>query len=134
MSTKLTNTIFQGLMMAAVVAAALPMPELAFAQTTTTQGLANSVTTIHTGISSIPNIVAGLFYIGGSALVGAGALQLKNHAESPLQYPLGKGLGRIGAGAGLIALPAFGQWLNNSLAIGSTTATAQSLGNLSNLQ
>lgn len=132
MSTKLTNTVFQGLMMAAVVAAALPMPDLAFAQTST-QGLANSVTTIHTGISSIPNIVAGLFYIGGSAMVGAGALQLKNHAENPTQHPLGKGLGRIGAGAALIALPAFGQWLNNTLAIGSTTATAQSLGNLSNL-
>ena len=130
MSTKLTNTIFQGLMMAAAMSSA--MPELAFAQTTT-QGLANSVTTVHTGISSIPNIVAGLFYIGGSAMIGAGALQLKNHAENPTQHPLGKGLGRIGAGAALIALPAFGQWLNNSLAIGSTAATAQSLGNLSNL-
>jgi hypothetical protein len=32
MSTKLTNTLFQGLMMAAVVAAALPMPDLALAQ------------------------------------------------------------------------------------------------------
>jgi hypothetical protein len=132
MSTKLTNTLFQGLMMAAVIAVALPLPDLALAQTTT-QGLANSVTTVHTGISSIPNIVAGLFYIGGSALVGAGALKLKAHAESPVQEPLGKGLGRIGAGACLIALPAFGQWLNNSLSIGSTTATAQSLGNLSNL-
>ena len=132
MTTKITNAIFQGLMMAAVVAAALPMSDMALAQTTT-QGLANSVTTVHTGISSIPNIVAGLFYIGGSAMIGAGALKLKAHAENPLQEPLGKGLGRIGAGAALIALPAFGQWLNNSLAIGSTTATAQSLGNLSNL-
>lgn len=132
MSSKLTNTVFQGLMMAAVVAAALPMPELAIAQTSS-QGLANSVTTIHQGISSIPNIVAGLFYIGGSAMIGAGALKLKAHAENPLQEPLGKGLGRIGAGAALIALPAFGSWLNNSLAIGTTTATAQSLGNLSNL-
>lgn len=132
MSMKLTNTIFQGLMMAGVIAAALPMTDMALAQTST-QGLANSVTTIHQGISSIPNIVAGLFYIAGSALVGAGALKLKAHAENPVQEPIGKGLGRIGAGSALIALPAFGQWLNNSLAIGSTTATAQSLGNLSNL-
>jgi len=132
MSTKFTNTVFQGLMMAAVVAAALPVPELALAQTST-QGLANSVTTLHTGISSIPNIVAGIFYITGSCLVGAGALKLKMHAESAIQAPLGHGMGRIAAGSTLIALPAFGQWLNNSLAIGSTTATAQSLGNLSNL-
>jgi hypothetical protein len=132
MSTKLTNTLFQGLMMAGVVAAALPVPELALAQTST-QGLANSVTTIHTGISSIPNIIAGLFYIMGSILVGAGALSLKRHADNPITETLGKPLGRIAAGSALIALPAFGQWLNNSLAIGSTTATAQSLGNLSNL-
>lgn len=125
---KIKSTLFQGLLMAAMVA----VPELAFAQATG-QDLANSVTTVHTGISSIPNIVAGLFYIGGAALIGAGALQLKNHAENPVQHPLGKGLGRIGAGAALIALPAFGSWLNNTLAIGQTTATAQSLGNLSNL-
>jgi hypothetical protein len=129
--TKLSNVLFQGLAMAAVVTAALP-PELALAQTST-QGLANSVTTIHTGISSIPNIVAGIFYIAGSCLVGAGAINLKMHAENAVTAPLGKGLGRIFAGSTLIALPAFGQWLNNSLSIGSTTATAQSLGNLSNL-
>jgi hypothetical protein len=122
-STKLTNSVFQGLMMAAVVAAALPMPELSLAA-----DLANSVSTVGTGIKNIPNIVSGLFYIGGSALIGAGAMKLKAHAENPVQEPLGKGLGRIGAGAALIALPAFGSWLNNSLAIGSTAATAQGLG------
>lgn len=128
MSTKLTNTVFQGLMLAAVVAAALPVPDFVLAQT---QDLSNSVNQVHTGINKIPNIVAGLFYIGGSAMIGAGALKLKAHAENPLQEPLGKGLGRIGAGAALIALPAFGQWLNNTLAIGSTAATSQSLGDLS---
>jgi hypothetical protein len=132
MSIKLSNTLFQSLMMAAVVAAALPVPELALAQTST-QGLANSITTIHTGISSIPNIVAGVFYITGSMMVGAGALSFKRHTENPVTEPLGKALGRTAAGSALIALPAFGQWLNNTLAIGSTTATAQSLGNLSNL-
>ena len=132
MSTKLTNSLFQGLLMAGVVAAALPMPDLVLAQTST-QGLANSVTTIHTGINSIPNIIASIFYIGGAIMVGSGLLWVKQHAENPSTNPLGKGVGRIAAGSGMIALPALGQWLNNSLAIGSTTATAQSLGNLSNL-
>ena len=90
--------------------------------------LANSVTTVHTGISSIPNVVSGLFYIGGAAMMGAGALQLKNHAENPNQYPLGKGLGRVTAGGALVALPAFGQWLNNSMAIGSQAVTSQGFG------
>lgn len=129
MTTKLTNTVFQSLIMAAVTAAALPFPDLVLAQTGG-QDLANSVTVVHQGINNIPNIVAGLFYIGGSALIGAGALHLKNHAENPTQHQLGKGLGRIGAGAALIALPAFGNWLNNTLSIGSTTATSQSLGTL----
>ena len=129
-TTKLTNTVFQGLMMAAVVAAAIPMSGLAIAQEIGNSNLAQSVGAVHQGINNIPNIVAGLFYIGGSALVGAGALKLKLHSENPTQTPLGHGLGRIGAGAALIALPAFGQWLNNSLAIGSNAATSQSLGTL----
>jgi ABC-type phosphate transport system permease subunit len=133
MSTKLTNSLFQGLMMAAVVAAALPMPDLVFAQEVGSTNLANSVSAVHQGINSIPNIVAGLFYIGGSAMVGAGALKLKAHSENPTQTPIGHGLGRIGAGAALIALPAFGQWLNNTLNIGATGANVQSLGNLSTL-
>ena len=126
---KLTNSIFQGLMMAAVVGAALPFPELAMAQTAQS-ALAASVQQVHTGIAQIPNIVAGLFYIGGASMIGAGALKLKLHAENPVQTPLGHGLGRIGAGAALIALPAFGAWLNSTLLIGTNPATAQSLGQI----
>ncbi len=128
MTIKITNTIFQGLMMAGVIAAALPFPDLVLAQTAASSPLANSVSVVHQGISQIPNVIAGIFYIGGSAMIGAGALHLKNSSENPTQHPIGKGLGRIGAGAALIALPAFGNWLTNSLAIGTTTATAQGLG------
>jgi hypothetical protein len=120
---KLTNDILQGLLAAAVIAAALPVPDAVFAQ-----NLTNSATVIHQGLLNIPNIVAGLFYIGGAALIGAGALKVKQHAENPTQTPLGHGLGRIGAGAALIALPAFGMWLNSSLGIGQNAATSQSLG------
>ena len=122
---KLTNDIMQGLLTAAVIAAALPVPDAVFAQ-----NLQNSVNTVHSGMTNIPNIVAGLFYIGGAALIGAGALKLKAHSENPTQTPIGHGLGRIGAGAALIALPAFGNWLNNSLAIGNSPATSQSLGTI----
>jgi hypothetical protein len=122
---KLANDILQGLLTAAVIAAALPVPDAVFAQ-----NLQNSVNVVHSGIANIPNIVAGLFYIGGAALIGAGALKLKQHSENPTQTPLGHGLGRIGAGAALIALPAFGNWLNNSLSIGNSPATSQSLGTI----
>ena len=123
---KFTNDILQGLLTAAVIAAALPIPESVFAQ-----NLQSSVNTVHQGILSIPNIIAGLFYIGGASMIGAGALKLKAHAENPSgQTNLGHGLGRIGAGAALIALPAFGNWLNSSLGIGSNPATSQSLGTI----
>jgi hypothetical protein len=125
MKKDIRDTIYQGLLTAACLAAALPMPDLAFAQS-----LQESVSTVHSGLSNIPNIVSGLFYIGGAAMIGAGALSLKKHSENPTQTPLGHGLGRIGAGAALIALPAFGTWLNNSLAIGNAPATSQSLGTI----
>jgi hypothetical protein len=70
---------------------------------------------MHGGISQIPNIIAGLLYISGAALIGAGALKLKAHAENPTQTTLGHGLSRIGAGAALIALPIFSSWLHNLL-------------------
>ena len=122
---KFANDVLQGLLTAAVIAAALPIPESVFAQ-----NLTSSVNTVHQGIQNIPNIIAGLFYIGGAAMIGAGALKLKQHAENPVQTSLGHGLGRIGAGAALIALPAFGNWLNGSLGIGSNPATSQSLGTI----
>ena len=125
LKTALKTEVMQSLLMAAVIAASLPLTGSAFAQ-----NLTESVSTVHSGISNIPNIVAGLFYIGGAALVGAGALKLKTHSENPSQAPLGAGLGRIGAGAALIALPAFGNWLNNSLGIGYNPATSQSLGQI----
>jgi hypothetical protein len=116
------NSFMQGLLVAAVAAAALPAPNVAFAQ------LSSSVGIIQTGLTNIPNIVASLFYIGGAALIGSGLLKAKAHAQDPSSNPLGHSLGRIGAGAGLIALPAFGTWLNSTLAIGNSSAQYQGLG------
>jgi hypothetical protein len=53
---------------------------------------------------------------------------MKAHSENPTTTPLGHSLGRIGAGTALIALPAFGNWLNNSLGVGNTPAAAMGLG------
>jgi hypothetical protein len=122
--TRLTNDLFQGLVMAAAIAMALPLPETALAQ----QNLENSIAIVHGGIANMPNIIAGIFYIGGAIMIGTGLMKLKMHSENPSQTPLGHGLGRIGAGAGAIALPALAAWLNNSLAIGQNPAVSQPLG------
>jgi hypothetical protein len=115
MNKQLKETILQGLLMAAAVAVALPVPEFAFAGT----DLAASATTVQTGLQNIPNIISTAFYIGGAAMVGAGALKLKAHSENP-QTKLGEGLGRVGAGAALIALPGFAGWLQASLGVNGT--------------
>jgi hypothetical protein len=118
---KLINDVLQGLLMAAAIA--VGMPELSFAQ-----DLNSSVGKVQTGISNIPQIVAGAAYIGGAALITAGALKLKAHSENPGQTPIGQGLGRLGAGAMLIALPTMGSWLQNTLNITGGSAREQTLG------
>jgi hypothetical protein len=126
-TSALTDSVFQSLMMTAVIVAALPVPELALAQAAG-QTLAGSVGIVHGGLLNIPNVIAGLFYILGAILIGMGLVKLKLHSENPTQTPLGHGLGRIGAGAGAVALPALAAWLNNSLAIGQNPAVSQPLG------
>lgn len=98
---KLINDVLQGLLMAAVVAAAIPMPDLVFAQ-----DLNTTVTTL-TGkeLTSVPDVIGAVFYIGGAAFCGAGLLKLKQHADNPTQVKLGEGVGRLSVGAGLLALP-----------------------------
>jgi hypothetical protein len=112
--------------------AVLFMAGVADAQSLATSGqnLANSVATLHMGIANIPNIIAGVYYIIGAMMIGAGALKLKGYTENPTKEPLSHALGRLMAGAILIALPSFGEWLNSSLGIGHTTATPQSLGTI----
>jgi len=116
---KLINDIFQSLLMAAVVAVALPFPELAWAQTS----VGTAAGSISSGeLNPVTTLVSGLFYVGGGVLMGAGALKLKQHSENPTQTPLGHGLGRLGAGAALMAIPYFGNLAVNTLHMGTTAA------------
>ncbi|MER2519073.1 MAG: hypothetical protein ABTQ34_00080 [Bdellovibrionales bacterium] len=126
MRKELVNDLLQGLLMAAVVAAAIPMPELAWAT------LSDSVGTVQEGIRDIPNIVSGVFYIGGAAMIGAGAMKLRAHAENPSSAPLGHGLGRVGAGACLVSLPAFATWARDSLNVGQADIQSTGLGQIGN--
>ena len=119
------QSVVQGVLTAAVIAVALPFPA-AWAES----DLSTSVTSLQSGIAHVPQIVAGIFYIGGAALTGAGLLKLKAHAENPTSEPLGKAMGRLVAGMGLLALPAVGSWLNNSVGLGNTATTESTFGTL----
>lgn len=114
---KLRNEILNGLLMAAIVAAALPFPDLAWAQ-----DLGSATLKIKTGIASMPQVVSGVSYIAGAALSMAGLVKLKAHSENPTQTPMGHGLGRLGAGAALLALPSLGTFVQTSIGLGSTPA------------
>jgi hypothetical protein len=128
---KLINDLLQGLLMASVVAMALPMPELAWAQGSVSGPGIGSAATGITGneLGPVTTLVSALFYIGGGVLMGAGALKLKQHAENPTTAPLGHGLGRLGAGAALMAIPYFGQTLIDTLHLNTATTNFTSFGN-----
>ena len=96
----LMNLWTQGLLMAAVVAAALPVPDLAWAQ------LSGSVQQSQISVFN-PLLTAlsyGCYTIGGFLGIG-GIMKLKAHSENPTNAPLAHGIGRVAAAAGFLALP-----------------------------
>ena len=117
-NNRLVNNILQGLLMAAVIAAALPMPSAAFAQ-----DLAATVTRLTgTELTNVPDVIDAVFYIGGAAYTGAGLLKIKQHADNPTQVKLGEGIGRISTGAAMLALPYLANTVVSTFGFGQTTA------------
>jgi hypothetical protein len=97
MKNELKTQLMQGLLMAAVVATALPCFDMA---------------------------------VVGAVLAGGGIMKLRQHAENPTNAPLSHGLGRLGAGAGLLVLPSLAGMLSqtaNSTGVNGT-ATIQTFG------
>ncbi len=123
MNTKLLDTILKGGVLTALVAFAAP--DLVLAGT-----VGDSANSVVTQMGSFPKIVSGVAYIGGGILLISGALSLKKHAENPGSEPLGKGIGRLAAGGGVISLPALAKVMNDSLSVGSGTMTFSALPNI----
>jgi hypothetical protein len=121
----LRKTWMQGLLLAAVVAAALPIPDVALAQLSTAS--TNSQTQVFAPILQILSYAS---YVMGGVFVIAGAMKLKAHAENATQAPLQHGFSRIGVGAALLALP-YLMGLANSTAqntFGTTGSTFHAFG------
>ncbi len=119
---KLMKDILQGLLMAAAVAAVLPLPELAFAQSdlgATTSRLTSQE------LNHVPDVISAVFYIGGAALMGAGGLKCKMHIDAPAQNKLGECVGRLGVGAFLLALPYVSTVVINTFGWGQSAAAYQ---------
>jgi hypothetical protein len=109
--------ILQRLLFAALAVAALQMPEAAFAQG---GGIGQTATAIvNNQLDPTTQLLSAILYIGGGVLVAAGALKLKQHSENPTQTPMSHGLGRVGAGAALMAIPYFSNVAVNTLELGN---------------
>ena len=108
----------QGLLMAAVIATAVPMSGLAWAD------LQSSASTSQTSVfGPILQLLSYASYVIGGVLVVAGVMKFKHHAENPTNAPLAHGFARVGAGAALLALP-FLMGLANSTATDTLQGTS----------
>lgn len=117
---KLLKTIYEAGLMAAVMAVAVPFPDMAaWAQN---NNIGSTVTSVSTSLKDVPLLVSIVFYIGGAALAGAGLLKLKAHAENPGQTPLGQGIGRLAVGAALLALPMVAGQIINTMDFGDSNS------------
>ncbi len=96
---QLRNDVLQGLLVAATLA--LVAPELATAQDL--MGVAsNSKQNVLLPIMTLLSYVC---YGLGAVLVAAGISSAKKHSESPSSNPLTPAIGKMGTGAGLLAIP-----------------------------
>ncbi len=105
----ITNSWMQGLLMAAVIAVALPMPDLALADLSTTTG--NMQTNVFNPALKLLSFAS--YTIGGFMGIG-GVMKLRAYTENPSSNPLPKALGTLGAGAGFLALPSVMGMLNST--------------------
>ena len=56
-------------------------------------------------VNAVPDVVAFISYLGGTALAALGVVGLKKHVEDPAQNPMKNGLAKLGFGGMLLALP-----------------------------
>lgn len=99
MNKKMLNNMFQWGILTALVAVALP--DLSFASS-----IGTSLNTFRTtDLKTVPTLVSGIAYAGGTVLGISGALKLKKHAENPQQNPIAPGIAHLLAGGGIAALP-----------------------------
>ncbi len=98
---KLLNTKTQKYSAALMTGAMVGFSSDAFANNT----FNDYVSETSDNVSSVPDVVAFISYLGGTALAALGVVGLKKHVEDPAQNPMKNGLAKLGFGGMLLALP-----------------------------
>mgnify|MGYP006430585113 CR=1 FL=1 len=79
---------------------------------------------IITSITSLPALISGLAYLGGTLFGVLGILKIKDHVENPSQTKLKDGAIQLAAGGGLFALPIVFEAMFSTIGEGQTTSAA----------
>jgi hypothetical protein len=101
-------------------------PDFAAADTVDAQSLGDVICNIRDSIRPFVHIFNGLAYISGGAFVVKGLYLLKKHANNPDDSQTTKAIAHMLAGATLVALPALGATLQQTL--GLSTADGGDMG------
>ena len=117
MKKELLNDIVTGLAVAACFAAIIPAD--AFAQLTSVANQASSNIMV-----PIVKFASYASYGMGTVGVVAGISDAKKHSENPSGNPLGKALGKLGAGGAFLAAPGVAGMLSTTSSSTGLTGTA----------
>ena len=75
-------------------------------------------------VSSFPDLVTTVCYLGGIGLGVAGIFKLKDHVDAPGQVRMKDGVARLMAGGGLLSAPYIASAMTHTVKGGSTAAVA----------
>lgn len=86
-------------------------------------------------VNEVPDLVAFISYLGGTALAALGIVSLKQHVEQGgQQKPMKDGLAKLGFGGMLLALPTITNVMSGSTAAEGSNATYVGFSNAPTIQ
>ncbi len=105
---------------AAAITVALMSAESAVAANT----VGDAAQKLNTQAGQIGKLMVAGSFVGGIVMLGSGLMKLKQAADTQgNQVKYSEGMWRVGVGAGLVAIPAFGGMLTETFSLGSVTMT-----------
>jgi len=88
------------------------------------KNVGDSAKGLHDQIGNIGKLFTAGAFAGGILMLGSGLMKLKQAAETQgQQVKYSEGMWRVGVGAGLIAIPAFGGMLTSTFGLGEVKMT-----------